>query len=256
HWSNSSPAREIQGTNEQQVTNPNYISWRKTERLVKAWITGTLSEEVLGHAVGTETSQNLWTVLTKAFSQTSEAREFELHSNMQYHLKIDTMSTADYLNADYLNGFKLIFEQLHLIGKPISDQRKVFLLLTNLGPAYDAFFTMMLKLPVPSYADVIPLLQSHEPRKRNFRINIVNQNMAFFSHKNQKGGGSQGFNSRGRGFTQSMARTSQSTNTNSNDTEKKNDQGGGRGAHTRNNNSKSINKCQICSKTGHEALKC
>ncbi|GAV65380.1 UBN2_3 domain-containing protein, partial [Cephalotus follicularis] len=91
------PAREIQGTNEQQITNPDYIVWRKTDRLVKAWITGTLSEEVLGHAVGTETSHNLWTVLTKAFSQTSEAREFELHSKMQFHLKTDTMSIADYL---------------------------------------------------------------------------------------------------------------------------------------------------------------
>ncbi|GAV90443.1 UBN2_3 domain-containing protein [Cephalotus follicularis] len=115
------PAREIQGTNEQRVTNPDYISWRKTDRLVKAWITETLSEEVLGHAVRTETSQNLWTVLTKAFSQTSEAREFELHSKMQYHRKTDTMSIAD-----YLNGFKLIFDQLHSIGKPISDQRKSF----------------------------------------------------------------------------------------------------------------------------------
>ncbi|GAV86735.1 UBN2_2 domain-containing protein, partial [Cephalotus follicularis] len=149
-----------------------------------------------GHAVGTKTSQNLWTVLTKAFSQTSEVREFELHSKMQYHLKTDTMSIAN-----YLNGFKLIFDQLHSIGKPISDQRKVFLFLTNLGPAYDAFSTTMLKPPVPSYADVIPMLQSHELRNRNFRINTVNQNMAFFSHKNQKGGGSQGFNSRGRGFT-------------------------------------------------------
>ncbi|GAV91166.1 UBN2_3 domain-containing protein, partial [Cephalotus follicularis] len=90
------------------VTNSYYISWRKTDHLVKAWITRTLSEEVLDHAVGTETSQNLWTILTKDFSQTSEAREFEMHSKMKYHLKIDTMSIAE-----YLNGYKLIFDQLH-----------------------------------------------------------------------------------------------------------------------------------------------
>ncbi|GAV68267.1 LOW QUALITY PROTEIN: UBN2_3 domain-containing protein, partial [Cephalotus follicularis] len=166
------PEREIQGINEQYITNPD-ISWRKTDRLVKAWITGTLSDHILGHVIGTESSHNLRTILTKAFSQTSETHEFELHSKMQYHLKTNTISIAK-----YLNGFKLIFDHLHSIGKPISDQRKVFLLLTNLGPAYDAFSTTMLP-QVPSYADVIPLLQSHELRNQNFRNNTMNQNMAF-----------------------------------------------------------------------------
>ncbi|GAV80630.1 UBN2_3 domain-containing protein, partial [Cephalotus follicularis] len=131
------PEIELPSTNDQRVTNLDYTSWRKSSRLVKAWITGTLSEEVLGHVVGTETSQNLWTILNKAY----------------------TMSIANYLNR-----FKSIFDQLHLVGKPVSDQLKVFLLLTNLGPAYDAFTTMMLKPPMPSYAEVIPLLQSHELR--------------------------------------------------------------------------------------------
>ncbi|GLT92407.1 hypothetical protein SLE2022_102460 [Rubroshorea leprosula] len=35
-----------------EVPNPAYISWRRSDRLLRGWITGTLSEEVLG-IVGT-----------------------------------------------------------------------------------------------------------------------------------------------------------------------------------------------------------
>ncbi|GAV65686.1 UBN2_2 domain-containing protein, partial [Cephalotus follicularis] len=129
----------------------------KTDRLVKVLITGTLSEEVLGHAVGTNSSKELWTVLNEAFSQASEAREFELQSKMQYHQKTDSVTITEYINE-----FKSIFDQLNSIGKPVSDKRKVFVLLTNLGPAYEAFSTTMLKPHVPSYSEIIPLLHIHE----------------------------------------------------------------------------------------------
>ena len=37
-------------------TNPAFVKWRKTDRLVKGWLTTTLSEEVLGIAVGLNTT--------------------------------------------------------------------------------------------------------------------------------------------------------------------------------------------------------
>lgn len=36
--------------------SPDFMSWVRTDRLVKAWITSTLSGEVLGLVVGLETS--------------------------------------------------------------------------------------------------------------------------------------------------------------------------------------------------------
>ncbi|GAV72829.1 UBN2_3 domain-containing protein, partial [Cephalotus follicularis] len=81
-----SPAQEID-QNGTQIINLDYTSWVKTDKLIKAWITGTLFEAVLGHAVGTKSSKELWTVLSDAFSQASEAREFEFQSMMQYHKK-------------------------------------------------------------------------------------------------------------------------------------------------------------------------
>ncbi|GAV85731.1 hypothetical protein CFOL_v3_29165 [Cephalotus follicularis] len=91
------------------------MSWRKID-LVKAWITSTLSVEVLDLAVGIETTQDLWSLINSTIA----------------------------------------------IDKPVPDQRKVFLLLTSLWPAYKAFaITTPIKLPVSSCTKIIPMLQSH-----------------------------------------------------------------------------------------------
>nr|CAD1816993.1 unnamed protein product [Ananas comosus var. bracteatus] len=55
------------------VNNPNYTSWVRTDRLVKSWIMGTFSEEVLGYAVGLQTAAEVWTVLTNHIKQSSIA---------------------------------------------------------------------------------------------------------------------------------------------------------------------------------------
>ncbi|GAV71899.1 UBN2 domain-containing protein, partial [Cephalotus follicularis] len=111
------------------------------------------SPKAIGHAIGIDTSQTLWTILTKTFSQECEAREFKFHSKLQFHLKIDTMTIGE-----YLSGLKTIFDQLQFIGKTILDQRKVFLLLTYLGPTYESFAIAMLKPLVPTYSEIMPLL--------------------------------------------------------------------------------------------------
>ncbi|XXG72696.1 hypothetical protein AAC387_Pa07g1737 [Persea americana] len=54
-----------------EILNLDLVSWTSTDRLVKAWITGTLSEEVLGLAVRLKIAADVWRSLTEAFSQSS-----------------------------------------------------------------------------------------------------------------------------------------------------------------------------------------
>nr|CAD1835675.1 unnamed protein product [Ananas comosus var. bracteatus] len=102
------------------VNNPDYTSWVRTDRLVKSWIVGTLSEEVLGHAVGLQTAAEVWTALTNYFKQSSIAREFDLLAQLQHIRKGNNPLPT------YLRNFKSICDQLHAIGKPVSDSTKVF----------------------------------------------------------------------------------------------------------------------------------
>ncbi|KAF8407255.1 hypothetical protein HHK36_006382 [Tetracentron sinense] len=69
------------------ILNPDFKSWTRTDRLLKAWIISTLSEEVLGLAVGLVTSRDVWDALENSFAQDSQAREFELTQQLQLFKK-------------------------------------------------------------------------------------------------------------------------------------------------------------------------
>ncbi|KAF3777765.1 hypothetical protein EJ110_NYTH45176 [Nymphaea thermarum] len=42
------------------VPNPEFLAWKKSDRLLRGWITGSLSEEVLGLVVGLQTSSEIF----------------------------------------------------------------------------------------------------------------------------------------------------------------------------------------------------
>ncbi|KAF8396845.1 hypothetical protein HHK36_018480 [Tetracentron sinense] len=235
----------------ESTTNPDFTSWRKTDRLLKAWITSTLSEEVLGLVVGLTSSRDVWSALEDAFAQDSEAREYELLQQLRVVRKgTSTLSK-------YLRNFKLICDELNVIGKPLPDLKKVFNLLTGLGPKYEAFTTSMLKPPIPSYSDILPLLQSHELRNREYGHTDVNPSMAFVGQRSN--GGGRGFRGRGRGFNSRGCGFIQTGQHNGNRTQlpasgQSNDQAKQPGTPNRTNND--IIYCQICHKRGHDALHC
>ncbi|KAF5203209.1 hypothetical protein FRX31_007204 [Thalictrum thalictroides] len=62
----------------------------------------------------------------------------------------------------------------------------------------------MLKPPVPSYREVLPLLQSYESRSQSYSTEYPYQTMAFLSQvdSKRKNKGKQHFTSKGRGFVQ------------------------------------------------------
>lgn len=81
-WKTTAPAQEIDSLDGsgKKTPNPKCVEWTRTDSLVKSWITGTLSEEVLGLIVGFTTAAAVWSALANAFWQDSQAREFELYS--------------------------------------------------------------------------------------------------------------------------------------------------------------------------------
>ena len=127
---------------------------------------------------------------------------------MQFHRK--GSSTI----SEYLHIFKNICDDLSAIGKPLTDRNKVFALLNGLGPDYESFVTTYLCPPIPTYKEIVPLLQGHETMRSIHTTESyggTNQHMAFYgqrspgqgNNKNFNKKGSQGhFNSKGRGFTQ------------------------------------------------------
>ncbi|GKV51884.1 hypothetical protein SLEP1_g58503 [Rubroshorea leprosula] len=181
--------------------NPDFAAWKRSDRLLRGWINGTLSEEVLGLAVGLETSAEIWNALEEAFAHSSQEQEFQLNQSMT------TMRKGNDSIHEYIRKFKTTCDELAAIGKPIPDKNKVFWLLQGLGKEYENFVTTMLKPPVPSYHELVPLLKSHEARTQlhDSSAQEVPQ-MAFYNKQTNggqnrcRGNGYNHFNSKGRGF--------------------------------------------------------
>ncbi|KAF3780704.1 hypothetical protein EJ110_NYTH21915 [Nymphaea thermarum] len=139
---------------QQLASNPKFESWRRSDRLIKGWITGTLSETVLGLVVGLNSSQEIWSTLIDAFAQESQERGFHLT-----HM-LTTCKKGNNAIEVYVAKFKAICDDLAAIGKSVRDKEKAFWLLQGLGKGYEPFVMAMLKPPVPSCKELISLLQS------------------------------------------------------------------------------------------------
>ncbi|KAJ0011064.1 hypothetical protein Pint_34225 [Pistacia integerrima] len=148
---------------------------------------------------------------------------------------------------EYSRKFKEVCDSLAAIGHMVDDKNKVFSFVTRLGARYEPFATSMLKPPMPSYNEVIPLLQGYEPRL-NLHTPESSQYTAFYADKNVPKNApknpkpTNNFSSKGKGFIP----TNQPSKNFSN--------GSFSNAFPRENH-RDIT-CQICGKKGHPAIRC
>ena len=117
----------INGDTTIEVPNPRYESWFCTDQLIRSWLFGTLSEEVLGVVHNLQTSNEVWFSLAENFNKSSISREFSLRRSLQLLTKKDKTLSA------YCREFTTICDALSSIGKPIDDSMKIFGFLNGLG---------------------------------------------------------------------------------------------------------------------------
>jgi hypothetical protein len=280
HLTKEAPAAMKVQESGEPILNPKYEEWQQVDLLLRSWVTGTLSEEALGHVVGMNTAREVWECLEAKYLQATKERELQLRRQLQ-------MPKKDSVSLDiYLRNFKSICDSLAAIQKPVSDEDKTIQLSHCLGKKYDVFVTTMLsKPPFPTFNQFVTALQNYAMRFEGTDTDdkggsTQNHNFAFVTHR---GGGGRGrgrgrhsgpqFHSRGRGFGPASHHHHSS----------------GRGqdppqfhpstppihgsgpapqngqqqqlsnmSHmsSNNQNSPNSNTCQICGRMGHSALKC
>uniref|UniRef100_A0A5K1AIV9 Retrotransposon gag domain-containing protein n=1 Tax=Nymphaea colorata TaxID=210225 RepID=A0A5K1AIV9_9MAGN len=102
------------------MPNPQYMAWRKTDRLIKGWITTTLFGSPLGLVVGLETSKDIWRAPMNTCSRKLHEREFHLT-----HLLTSLKKNDDSVEA-YIGKFKRICDDLLAIGKYVDEGAQVY----------------------------------------------------------------------------------------------------------------------------------
>ena len=194
----TSPPQFITVDETELQQNPVFLKWRRSDRLVKGWLTATLSEEVLGIFVGLSTAAEVWNALAHAFARVSPDRSLALKRRLTSITRgTDTLSV-------FLRKFKTICDELAAMGKPAPDHKKSWWLLNGLGKEYEVFTATMLRPPIPPYAEIVTHLESYADR---YKLDTpATSPMVFYGQKQNKNKKNQGqqvsFNSKGRGFIQ------------------------------------------------------
>ncbi|KAF3771639.1 hypothetical protein EJ110_NYTH59923 [Nymphaea thermarum] len=99
--------------------NLEYETWMAHDQSLVAYITSTLSEEVLAGVDEDLSALELWNVLATTYSQVSEARFLQLKRQFQ-DIKHGTRSVLEYIHE-----IKNVSDQLAIIGHPVSDKDKL-----------------------------------------------------------------------------------------------------------------------------------
>lgn len=237
----------VRGTANVEENNPEFEFWFCTDQMVRSWIFGTLSEEVLGSVHSLQTSRDIWVSLADNFNKSSLSREFSLRRSLQLLTKKDKTLSV------YSREFKTICDSLSAIGKPVEESMKIFGFLNGLGREYDPISTViqssLTKFPAPTFTDVVSEVQGFDVKLQSYEdTTSVNPHMAFAAQNEayKQSGQSYNPNYRGRGRSGSYhGRGGYSSR--------------GRGFPQHQTNANTQNErptCQICGRVGHTSIKC
>lgn len=164
-----------------ETPNPEYEAWIYTDELIKSWIFGTLTKEVLGLVHALSTSQDVWLSLAGNFNKSSVAREFDLRRWLQLlNIKGKNFTT-------YCREFRAVCDSLSSIGKLVDEHLKIFTFLNGLGRKYDPITTVlqssMSRSPAPTFNDVVLEISGLIPNCNRTRQRLMSRLILRFKLK-------------------------------------------------------------------------
>lgn len=163
------------------MPNSEYMEWHQTDKLIKGWIIGTLTEDILQEVVGLEFAADVWSALKNSFHKSTMDRELILHHKLEV-LWREQCETLD----DYLTKYKTVCDELAAICKPLTENQKSFWMLNGLGSNYQMFTTMILRPPLLAYSKLLSMLHSYENRILLQGSTSSIQQVAFLANKATK----------------------------------------------------------------------
>ncbi|KAK2640656.1 hypothetical protein Ddye_028451 [Dipteronia dyeriana] len=119
------------GDNIEQQENPEFVNWKKTDKLLMSWIFSTLTPSVLGQVNGCKSSFEIWFKIERTYSQRSLARIMQLKQHMQ------SLKKGSDPISDFVVKIKVVGDALVAAGETASDRDMIMNLLNGVGHKYD-----------------------------------------------------------------------------------------------------------------------
>ncbi|KAJ9551616.1 hypothetical protein OSB04_015661 [Centaurea solstitialis] len=147
----------------QRPENVDDSTWNRLDAIVKQWIYGTISKDLLQTIMkpGAK-ARELWTRLEEIFQDNKHTRVVYLEE------QFNTARLENFSNmADYCKHLKTIADQLANVGNPVSEQKMVLQLISGLSKGeYDTIATMIQQAdPLPSFTKARSQLLLEETRR-------------------------------------------------------------------------------------------
>lgn len=142
-----------------QEPNPDYLAWKRRDRLVLLWLKSTLSERTLAIVARSTTSHMAWTALEKTFQAQTRARRMSLK------LQLQSLPKGSLSIMDYIERKRSIADSLAANLHPVSDEDLIGHILSGLDSSYGAFATaFMIHSDDASVDDLVGKLLQEEAR--------------------------------------------------------------------------------------------
>ncbi|XP_010495553.1 PREDICTED: uncharacterized protein LOC104772662 [Camelina sativa] len=140
--------------------NPEDISWKERDGLVKMWIYGTISSSLLDTVLKTRCSaRELWLIIKNLFRDNKEARAIQLDNDLC------TLTIGDLTVHDYCQKLKTLSDLLANVDSPVSDRLVVTYMLNGLSPKFDNIINIIKhRQPFPTFAVARSMLVEEEQR--------------------------------------------------------------------------------------------
>ncbi|KAJ0787642.1 putative RNA-directed DNA polymerase [Helianthus annuus] len=142
-------------------------TWNRSDGYVSAFLTASLSPNLLHLARGTTSASDLWHKLEESFTQQVFAKQNLLRT--QFHL----LKQEDKSISDYCDSARTIYDSLVAIGDSISEHSLVLQILNGLHTDYQMFITNIENSDYkPNYSQLRAKLLTHEARLKQQQAQI------------------------------------------------------------------------------------
>lgn len=156
HYLTDDPPSRLLTVAGQTQTNPLYSHWHRQDQLLLSWLLSSLTESILGQVVSCQTSAELWRLLQRTFSASSQARLSELRRSLQ------TATKGGSSCANFCQRIRAIANELAFIGSPVPEEDLILTILGGLGPEYNSLVVTANAKEELSLPDLQAMLFGHE----------------------------------------------------------------------------------------------
>ncbi|KAE8696161.1 hypothetical protein F3Y22_tig00110676pilonHSYRG00146 [Hibiscus syriacus] len=123
--------------------NPEYELYEEQDGALASWLLSTVSEEVLPHLIGLDTTAEIWNTLHRLYSGKTTSRL------MSYRRMLHSQRKGDMSMRDYLMKIKSVCDNLASCGEIISEHEHITAILNGLPPEFESVITIITAAPTP-----------------------------------------------------------------------------------------------------------